>query len=114
MLCVECSPFRLQNSDLRFQVSSLRFRNLSYQFPTSAFMFQVFNIMRLGFHYHVPAILDGEKIHMPGYQGRFVDALAECCTEVVCMLHTPVGNECQQMDYVIRQPNVRLVDLGTP
>ena len=68
--------------------------------------------MRLGFHYHVPAVQEGNDIQMPGYQGRFVDALADHCAEVACFLHTPVGSESQQMDYTIQRPNVRLVDLG--
>ena len=68
--------------------------------------------MRLGFHYHVPAILDGEQIRMPAYQGRFVDALADYCSEVVCFLHSPLADERAQMDYALQKRNVRLVDLG--
>ena len=68
--------------------------------------------MRLGFHYHVPATSVDGQIRMPAYQGRFVDALADQCSDVVCFLHTPVGNERQQMDYALQRQNVRLVDLG--
>ncbi len=68
--------------------------------------------MRLGFHYHVPAVLDGGNIRMPGYQGRFVDALADQCSEVVCFLHSPRADERSQMDYLLQKRNVRLVDLG--
>jgi glycosyltransferase involved in cell wall biosynthesis len=68
--------------------------------------------MRLGFHYHVPAVLESGKILMPSYQGRFVDALADYCSEVVCFLHSPVAAEQAQMDYALQKRNVRLVDLG--
>ena len=49
---------------------------------------------------------------MPSYQGRFVDALADYCSEVVCFLHSPVAAEQAQMDYALQKRNVRLVDLG--
>jgi len=49
---------------------------------------------------------------MPAFQGRFVDALADYCSEVVCFLHSPVGEERSQMDYTVRGANIRLVDLG--
>ncbi|MBE0542924.1 MAG: glycosyltransferase family 4 protein [Verrucomicrobia bacterium] len=68
--------------------------------------------MRLGFHYHVPAMLDGGQIRMPAYQGRFVDALADYCSEVICFLHSPLPSEQAQMDYAIQRRNVRLVGLG--
>ena len=68
--------------------------------------------MRLGFHYHVPAILEGTQIRMPAYQGRFVDALADECSEVVCFLHSSRADERPQMDYLLQKRNVRLVDLG--
>lgn len=68
--------------------------------------------MRLGFHYHVPAMLDGDTIRMPAYQGRFVDALANYCDEVVCFLHSPLSPEQSQMDYALQKRNVRLVDIG--
>jgi glycosyltransferase involved in cell wall biosynthesis len=68
--------------------------------------------MRLGFHYHVPAISVDGQIRMPAYQGRFVDALGDYCSEVVCFLHSPLPQERPQMDYSLRAGNVRLVDLG--
>lgn len=68
--------------------------------------------MRLGFHYHLPAVVDGERIRMSASQGRFVDALADYCSEVVCFLHSPLPSEQSQMDYALQKPNVRLVDLG--
>lgn len=68
--------------------------------------------MRLGFHYHVPALeIDGE-IRTPGYFGLFIDGLASECEEIVCFLHTPSSSEMDQMDYAIQGQNVRLVNLG--
>jgi glycosyltransferase involved in cell wall biosynthesis len=68
--------------------------------------------MRLGFHYHVPAAFESGRIRMPAYQGRFVDALADHCSEVVCFLHSPLTDEQARMDYALQKRNVRLVDLG--
>lgn len=68
--------------------------------------------MRLGFHYHVPAIQRGDAIWMPGYFGLFIDSLARECDTLVCFLNSPTENELVQMDYAIMSPNVRLVDLG--
>jgi glycosyltransferase involved in cell wall biosynthesis len=78
----------------------------------SAFQISAFDLMRLGFHYHVPAVLDGDRIQMPAYQGRFVDVLADYCSEVVCFFHSPLAGEQAQMDYALQKRNVRLVDLG--
>ncbi len=49
---------------------------------------------------------------MPAYQGRFVDALADECSEVVCFLHSPEADELAKMDYALQKQNVRLVHLG--
>jgi glycosyltransferase involved in cell wall biosynthesis len=68
--------------------------------------------MRLGFHYHVPAIMKDDIIHMPGYLGRFIDALAEHCQRITCFQHMPRPNEIPLMDYPISAPNVSLVDIG--
>lgn len=68
--------------------------------------------MRLGFHYHVPAVARDRDIFMPAFQGRFIDSLAEYCTEVICFLHSPLGDDVSQMDYQLQRDNVRLIDLG--
>lgn len=68
--------------------------------------------LRLGFHYHIPAHERGGSIWMPGYQGRFIDSLAQGCREVVCFLHTPMAHEADRMDYPLQAPNVRLVAFG--
>lgn len=69
-------------------------------------------MVRLGFHYHVPAKeLDG-KIFMPAYFGRFIDSLAPYCQKLICFLHTPRRDEEQTMDYLIINSNVELITLG--
>src|ERR1043166_4119739 len=68
--------------------------------------------MRLGFYYHVPAFQTAESIFTPGFQGRFIDALARHCSEVVCFLHAPTKAEMQFQDYKIQSVNVSLVNIG--
>src|SRR5262245_42749553 len=69
--------------------------------------------MRLGFHYHVPAVKDEHgRICTPGYQGLFLDSLAAGCERLVCFLHEPLPGERLRMDYQIRGVNVDLVSLG--
>lgn len=69
--------------------------------------------MRLGFHYHIPAIQKDGQIWMPGYIGRFIDRLAEKFDSIVCFMHTPVAGEEQWMDYPLRSTNVKLIGLGS-
>src|SRR5687767_2159118 len=70
------------------------------------------NKLRLGFHYHVPAMLDNGNIYMPGYLGRFIDGLAIHCSRLVCFLHSPRPEEKHQMDFSLSATNVELVDIG--
>lgn len=68
--------------------------------------------LRLGFHYHTPAILKGGGIYVPGAIGCFIDSLAPHFEEVVCFLHTPHSFEKEFLNYKIRTPNVHLVSIG--
>jgi glycosyltransferase involved in cell wall biosynthesis len=68
--------------------------------------------MRLGFHYHIPAIHGENGIYMPGVQGRFIESLAEHFEKVVCLLHSPRPEEVSWMDYRIEAQNVSLLDIG--
>ncbi|PKO09638.1 MAG: hypothetical protein CVU40_10110 [Chloroflexi bacterium HGW-Chloroflexi-2] len=68
--------------------------------------------MRLGFHYHIPAIMKESKIFMPGYLGRFLDSLASECESITCFMHSPVGLEIDEMDYALKAQNIHLVDIG--
>jgi glycosyltransferase involved in cell wall biosynthesis len=68
--------------------------------------------MRLGFHYHTPALLSGGRIIMPSYLGLFIDSLADCCESVICFLHHPLPSEIESLNYTLRCTNVILVDIG--
>lgn len=68
--------------------------------------------MRLGFHYHIPALQKDGQIWMPGYLGRFIDSLAENCDEVVCFLHDPLPPEKSNLDYALQSSKVKLVNIG--
>jgi glycosyltransferase involved in cell wall biosynthesis len=49
---------------------------------------------------------------MPGYQGRFVEALAAHCSKVVCFLHSPREDEKEYLDHRISSPNIEWVNIG--
>jgi glycosyltransferase involved in cell wall biosynthesis len=68
--------------------------------------------MRIGFHYHVPAAAREGATYMPGYQGRFVEALAAHCSKVVCFLHSPREDEKQYLDHRISSPNIEWINIG--
>jgi glycosyltransferase involved in cell wall biosynthesis len=69
--------------------------------------------LRLGFHYHIPVYQDRDgRLLTPGHQGRFLDSLADRCQTLVCFMHSPRSDEIPQMDYVLRAPNIRGVNIG--
>jgi glycosyltransferase involved in cell wall biosynthesis len=68
--------------------------------------------LRLGFHYHVPALSRNGQIFLPGYLGRFIDSLATHCEKVVCFLHAPLPAERTLMDYPVQSAKVSLIDIG--
>lgn len=68
--------------------------------------------MKLGFYYHVPALKTKAGVFTPGFQGRFIDSLAEHCEKVVCFFHSPQASEISMMDYQITSKNVEVVDIG--
>lgn len=68
--------------------------------------------MRLGFHYHIPALSTGKGIYTPGYQGVFLDGLARNVEQLICFLHSPGKVDVYQLDYRLRAENIRLVDIG--
>lgn len=67
--------------------------------------------MRLGFHYHIPAIQQDGVIFTAGYLGLFIDGLSLHFEQVVLFLHQPRPDEMPQMDYPIKAKNVLLVPL---
>ena len=66
--------------------------------------------MRLGFYYHIPAIISQNKILCPGYLGRFLDSLASYF-DLSLFLHEPNPKEASNFDYAIKSQNVCLVQL---
>lgn len=69
--------------------------------------------MRLGFHYHIPAMRDANgNILLPGYLGVFLDAMAKEVDELILYMHTPLKHEVPQMDYQLEGKNIELVDIG--
>lgn len=70
-------------------------------------------MLRLGFHYHIPARLDESgRVRVPGYLGRFIDSLAVHCQTITLFLHSPRADEMTLMDYAIQSDNVSWIDLG--
>src|SRR5258706_3017256 len=70
------------------------------------------NKLRLGFHFHVPAIAKDGQVWLPGFLGRFVDSLARFCEVVVFFAHSPRLEEHNIMDYQIQSSNVILINVG--
>lgn len=68
--------------------------------------------MKLGYFYHVPALMKSDGLYMPGYQAALVDKLAEYCEQVVCFLPSPSPSEISLMDSKIKSGNVVFYDLG--
>lgn len=69
--------------------------------------------LRLGYYYHVPAMIKSEGIYMPGYQSLLIDELAQHCKEVVCFLYSPSEEEVPLMDTLVKARNVRIESLGS-
>jgi len=69
-------------------------------------------LLNLGFHYHIPALIQQGQTILPSYLGRFIDCLADNCASLICFMHSPRLDEISQMDYPIHSGNVRVIDLG--
>ena len=65
--------------------------------------------MRLGFYYHIPAIIKLGKICVPGYLGRFLDELAVHVDRLILFLHEPNPGENINFDYPLQAANTELV-----
>jgi len=68
--------------------------------------------MRIGFHYHIPVLRDGDRIWMPGYLARFVDGLATRADRLCCIQHTALPDEVERCDTLLEADNVTFVSLG--
>lgn len=67
--------------------------------------------MNLGFYYHIPAIEKDGGIYMPGYLGRFLDALAIHFDKVTLFQHLPDAGANSKFDYQIQAGNIKLTSL---
>ena len=68
--------------------------------------------MKLGFHYHTPAIIAPDGIYVSGVIGVFIDSMANECNHLTLFLHTPLGRDSLEIDYKIKAENVSLVTIG--
>lgn len=70
--------------------------------------------MKLGFHYHTPAMVDPDgRIHTISMIGVFIDSLAPHVERLVCFLYTYNDEaELEYMNYVVKAPNVEMISLG--
>ncbi len=68
--------------------------------------------IRLGFYYHVPALLQNNQVFVPSYFGRFLDSLAENCDQLIYFAHSPRLDEISILDYALNAKNVTLVLIG--
>lgn len=68
--------------------------------------------LHLGYHYHVPALQTPDGIRTAGFCGGFIDTLAQQCRQLTCLFHSPRADEMPYLDYVLKQPNIDLIDLG--
>ena len=67
--------------------------------------------MNLGFYYHIPAIQENNSIYMPGYLGRFLDAMAGHCETLILFQHQSNPGENTHFDYQIQSGNTTLIQL---
>ena len=67
--------------------------------------------MRLGFYYHIPAILKSGEICVPGYLGCFLDELAVHLDRLILFLHEPNPGENVNFDFTLQASNIDLVRL---
>ena len=68
--------------------------------------------MKLGFHYHLPAIIKNGNIFTAGYLGVFLDGLSIYFNEIYLFLHSPLENELESLTYKIKSKNINLIDIG--
>jgi glycosyltransferase involved in cell wall biosynthesis len=69
--------------------------------------------MRLGYHYHIPAISNNGAIKTFAQQGLFLDSLAIYFDKIFCFLYSPRESEIPLIDYEIKNKNIILIDIGT-
>jgi len=67
--------------------------------------------MKLGYYYHTEIYNDNGKLYINGYQGVFLDSLAQCVDELVLFMHEAPNNS-KLPDYQLVSNNIRWINLG--
>ncbi|HCS28270.1 MAG TPA: hypothetical protein DIW43_12500 [Spongiibacteraceae bacterium] len=68
--------------------------------------------MRLGVHYHLPAIARDGGVWLPYFFGCFIDSIAPYFSQVILFSHGPTAAESSEVGYRLKAGNVKLVPLG--
>ncbi len=68
--------------------------------------------MTLGFYYHVPGVVAGTSVRVPGYLGVFLDALAATVDTLVLFIHEAHIEDVDQCDYELKAHNLSVASLG--
>jgi len=68
--------------------------------------------VRLGYHYHIPAMRVDGKIHTSAQQGIFIENLAKHTRKIVCYFHTPRIDEIKLLDYTIKNKRIKFINIG--
>ena len=69
--------------------------------------------MELGIYYHILAEDRDGGVWVPGFFGRFLDAVAAANDSLTCFMHTGARGNLA-LDYRLQAPNIRFVDAGPP
>ncbi|MDE2127179.1 MAG: glycosyltransferase family 4 protein [Armatimonadetes bacterium] len=67
--------------------------------------------MELGIYYHILAEERDGGVWVPGFFGRFLDAVAAANTRLVCFMHTGARGNLA-LDYRLQASNIRFVNAG--
>jgi glycosyltransferase involved in cell wall biosynthesis len=68
--------------------------------------------MIIGFHYHSPFVVKGDKIFLPGNIGVFVDELAKQTKHLYLFLEEQTDIDSVEEDHEIQSNNITLISLG--
>lgn len=67
--------------------------------------------MKLGYYYHTEICEENGNLYTYGYQGVYLDSLAQCVDELLLFMHE-VPNEGPLPDYQLVSNNIRWINLG--
>lgn len=67
--------------------------------------------MKLGYYYHTEILEENGNLHIHGYQGVFIDSLAQNVDELLLFMHS-APEDSQMPDYKLISSNIRWINLG--